>query len=65
MHVSMHYIHRGQKRALDPLELELQMVISCHVGAETELTSLEEQLVLLTSEPSLHTKLMILHVVYM
>ena len=62
MHVSMHYIHRGQKRALDPLELELQMVISC---AETELTSLEEQLVLLTAEPSLHTKLMILHVVYM
>lgn len=26
-------IHRGgQKRATDPWELELQMVISCHVG---------------------------------
>lgn len=23
----------GQKRALDPLKLELQMVVSCHVGA--------------------------------
>ena len=25
--------HRGQKRALDPLELELQMVVNCRVGA--------------------------------
>lgn len=24
---------RGQKRALYPLELELQLVVSCHVGA--------------------------------
>ena len=25
----------GQKRALDPLGLEIQVVVSCHVGAET------------------------------
>jgi hypothetical protein len=24
--------HRGLKRVLDPLELELQKVVSCHVG---------------------------------
>lgn len=24
---------RGQKRTSDPLELELQLVVSCHVGA--------------------------------
>jgi hypothetical protein len=26
---------RVQKRALDPLGLEIQMVVSCHVGART------------------------------
>jgi hypothetical protein len=26
-------IHGGQKRALDPLEWELQTVVNCHVGA--------------------------------
>jgi hypothetical protein len=25
--------HKGQKKALEPLELELQIVVSCHVGA--------------------------------
>jgi hypothetical protein len=25
--------HRGQKRESDPLDLEVQMVASCHVGA--------------------------------
>ena len=24
--------HRDQKMALDPLELELEMLVSCHVG---------------------------------
>ena len=28
--------HGVQKRALDPLELELQMVVSHHVGAENQ-----------------------------
>ena len=28
-----HDAHRGQKRALDPLDLDLQMVVSQHVGA--------------------------------
>lgn len=27
---------RGQRRALDPLRLELKMAISCHVGVETQ-----------------------------
>ena len=27
---------RGWKRVLDPLQLELQMVVSCHVGAENQ-----------------------------
>ena len=29
--------HGGQKRALDPLRLELQMVVSCHVDAGNKL----------------------------
>jgi hypothetical protein len=28
-------VHRGQKRALEPLGVELQMVVSHHVGAES------------------------------
>ena len=37
-------------RVSDPLELELQTVLSCHVGTEHGPTgSLEEQLVLLTA----------------
>ena len=45
----------GQKRVLDPLELELQMVVSHHVGArnQTQVLCKQEQLVFLTSEPSL------------
>ena len=38
MHVYVPHVcsaHRGQKRALDPLELELQEVVSYHVGTET------------------------------
>ena len=35
--------HRGQKRASGPLELELQMIVSCCVGAGNQ--------ELLTSEP--------------
>lgn len=29
-------VHRGQERVLDPLELELQMVVSQYVGAENQ-----------------------------
>jgi hypothetical protein len=33
MHHTYTYVYRGQKRASDdPLELELKMVVSCHVG---------------------------------
>ena len=28
---------RGQKGALDPQEPELQMLVSCHVGAENQI----------------------------
>ena len=44
---------RNQKNALDALELEVQMVVSYHMCAGNgELGPLEEQLVLLTAEPS-------------
>ena len=39
-------------RLLDPLELELQTVVSCHLGAGNP-GSLEEQTVLLTTELTL------------
>ena len=42
---------RSQKRALDALELEVQMAVSCHVGAGVEAGTLKEQLVLLIAEP--------------
>ena len=28
--------HKGQKRSLDPLELELQVIVSHYVGAENQ-----------------------------
>lgn len=28
--------YRGQKRALDALELELRVFVSCHLGAESQ-----------------------------
>lgn len=37
--VCVHGTRGGQKRALDPLELELQMVIICHVGAGNQTRS--------------------------
>jgi hypothetical protein len=37
LHISVHCLHawclRGQKKASDPLELELQRVVSYYVGA--------------------------------
>ena len=42
----------GWKRALDLLGLELQTVVSCHVGAGNP-GPLQEQPVLLTAKPSL------------
>ena len=48
--------HRGQKRALEPLELELQMVVSCYVGARNQTWVLckNNKHVLLTAEKSPH-----------
>lgn len=31
--VCMPGVHKGQKRALDPLKLDLQMTVNFHVGA--------------------------------
>lgn len=43
----------GQKKVPDPLDLELQSVLSCHVGAKVQSwVPLQEQLVLLTAEPT-------------
>ena len=45
---------RGQKRASDPLKLELQMIVNHHVVVGNQIQdSLAEQPVLLTTEPSL------------
>jgi hypothetical protein len=46
-------------KVLDPLELKLQTVVSCHVGGcwEWNLGPLEEQPVLFTAEPSLQPNL--------
>lgn len=30
--------HRGQKIALDPLEVELYMIVKCHVASETQMS---------------------------
>lgn len=45
-------ISGGRRRALDPLGLELQMVVNHRVGARTSPGPLEEQPVLLFAEPS-------------
>lgn len=42
-----------EKRVLSPLELELQMIMSCSVGAGNCPGPLREQPVLLTTEPPL------------
>ena len=42
----------GQKRESDPLRLELQMVVSCRIGAGDR-SPLQEQLVFSTAGPSL------------
>jgi hypothetical protein len=47
----MPVVHRGQKRVLDPQELNLLIAVRQHVGA-VNLGSLQEQLVLLTTELS-------------
>lgn len=46
--------HWGQKRLSDPLELELQMVMNCYVGAENR--TLVKNCTALTLEPSLWLK---------
>lgn len=44
--------------SLDPLEQELQMVASYHVHAQNEPGFLEEQVMILSTEPSLQPEVM-------
>jgi hypothetical protein len=45
--------HRGQKRTLDPLELELQIVVNCLIRLlGIDLHLLQEQQVLLPANPT-------------
>jgi hypothetical protein len=44
---------RGQKRAPDSLELELQVVVRCHILLKSQSGPLEEQPRFLTAESSL------------
>lgn len=47
-------VQAGQKRVLDPLKQELQIVLSCQVGAGNQtLVLLQEQHAFLTAESSL------------
>lgn len=46
----------GQKRESDPPELELPVVVSCHMGSWNKTRALKEQPVLLAVEPSLQLK---------
>jgi hypothetical protein len=46
--------HGGQQRMSDPLKLELQMAVSCHVGCwEPNFGPLQELQMLLTTESTL------------
>lgn len=40
IYVRVHGAHRGQKRALDPLEMKLQKAVSFQVGAGLKLSPL-------------------------
>jgi hypothetical protein len=39
---TLYSTHRGQKKVMDPLELELQVVVSYHVGAENQTQVLQK-----------------------
>jgi hypothetical protein len=54
MYIYIPGAYRGQKRASDPLKLELQMVVS-HNEGPGNVDALEEQRVLLITEPLLQT----------
>ena len=45
-HVCVFSAYSGQKEMLDPLKLELQMVVSCHGGAENQTCILCKQVLL-------------------
>ena len=49
--------HRGQKKVVDPLQLDLQPMVSCRVGAGDWSWVLEKQQEILTAEPLLQPPL--------
>lgn len=54
--------HGGQKRAFDPLELELGLAVNHHVCARTRLrSSARAQQVLLTTEPALQLQVLLFY----
>lgn len=53
--------YTGQKRILDPLELELQVIVSCHTCAEPGSSGRVDS-VLLIIEPSLQHVRIIFHI---
>lgn len=55
----------GQKRVLDLLELELQMAMSCHTGADNNLSILSEQQAILTDETSLQPDTIFSYMLYL
>lgn len=58
MHVSAYACrsHQRTEGLLDPLRLELQADVGCHMGARNPNPGpVQEQLVLLTAQPSLHS----------
>ena len=61
--ISVHHCvlctYRGQKQASESLELELQITVSCHVGAGKLNLVPQEKQVLLTTEPSFHPSLLL------
>jgi hypothetical protein len=52
--MSLPGVHMVRKRVLNSLGLELQMVVTCRVGARRQNGVLEEQPMLLTTEPLVH-----------
>lgn len=59
--ICMSGIHRGQKKASDPLELELEKIVSCHIHVGSCRDPPEEQPVLLTRGLSLQPLLCCFH----
>lgn len=57
----MPVVHRGQRgHQTDPLELELQRVVNCHIGMGTKPGPLQDQQVLQATEPPFQSLIAVL-----